>query len=68
MDISNTNNSASLTQMLGGVNVRQQQETAVLKMANNQAKQDGENALRLVQSVPGAKPQGPLGNNLDATA
>jgi hypothetical protein len=67
MDIS-TAHPIQVAQMLGGVSLRQQHEAAILKMSNDQIKQDGANVMALLQAVPGAKPQGPLGNHLDVTA
>jgi len=65
MDIS----TASLDQMLGASNVQQQHDAAILKLSNDQIKQDGANVMTLLQSVPAANaPYGSLGHNLDVTA
>lgn len=67
MDIQGTQ-STVLSQMLGATQVSQAHETAVLKMANDQIKQNGANALQLVQSVPTPSPNGSLGHHLDVMA
>lgn len=70
MDIS-TANSAGLAEMIGGVSLKQQHATSVLKLSNDQIKQDGANALKLVQSAAlpePPQPQGPLGHHIDVRA
>jgi hypothetical protein len=66
MDISNLSNSglATLAQALQTQKLQQQVGTAVLAIANDQIKQDGQNALKLIASAS----LGPVGGNLDVTA
>lgn len=56
---------AGLAQMLSAGQLQQQHQTAVLKMANDQAKQNGENALQLLQAIPKPTANGALGQNID---
>lgn len=66
MDISALSDSGlvALAQSLHAAKLQDQVGTSVLKLANDQIKQDGENALRLIGSVP----SGSLGNNVDVMA
>ncbi len=66
MDISGLSDSGliAFAQSLQSSKLQEQVGMSVLKMANDQIKQDGQNALSLIGSVP----SGPLGNNLDVTA
>lgn len=67
MEIQGTASSV-LSQMLGAGQTSQAHEAAVLKLANDQIKQNGENALQLVQAVPKPGPNGNLGHHLDVMA
>lgn len=67
MEISG-NSLSVLSQMVGAGQVQQQHQAAVLKLANDQVKQNGENAMQLLQSVPKPAPSGPLGQHLDVMA
>jgi hypothetical protein len=62
MDISSLGPLPSVTKL------QQQKDVAVLKMANDQMKQEGKNAIQLIQSVPNASPGGPVGSKLDVFA
>lgn len=68
MEISATNSASVLSQMLGSSKTPQGHEAAVLKMANDQMKQNGENALQLLQAVPKPEPTGSVGRHLDVMA
>lgn len=67
MDISGLSDHGmmGLAQTLNANKLQEKVGTAMLKMANDQTKQDGQDALKLIAS---STPTGPLGHNLDVTA
>lgn len=48
--------------------VRMEIGAAVLKKGMDAAEQQGQNMLKLVESIPSPSPQGSLGHNLDVKA
>ncbi len=67
MDISGLSSSGlvSLAQSLSANKLQDNIGIAVLELANDQTKQDGENILQLINSTT---PVGPLGHNIDVKA
>lgn len=68
MDLSTNSASAAISQLLGGSKLQQDHQIAVLKLTNDQTKRDGENAMKLVESVPKPMGDGRLGTRFDAMA
>ena len=68
MDVTNNSAALAISQLLSGSKLQQDHQIAILKLSNNQAKQDGENAMRLVESVPKPSADGSLGTRFDAMA
>ncbi len=67
MDISGLSDSGllSLAQAMNADKLQEKISTSVMKMANDQAKQEGQNALELISS---AEPSGALGHNVNVWA
>ena len=67
MDISGLSNSGlvSLAQSLSANKLQDNISIAMLDIANDQTKQDGENILQLINATT---PVGPLGHNIDVKA
>jgi len=67
MNISGLSDSGmiAMAQTLNASKVQENVGAAVLKMANDQAKQEGQDALQLIAS---STPSGPLGHHLDVMA
>lgn len=59
---------ASLANLMSTSQLQKQHETAVLKMAQDQVKQNGENALQLIEATPCSACGGALGAKLDVMA
>ena len=68
MDISTGSASTVIAQMLSGSRLQQDHQLAVLKLANDQTRQNGENAMKLVESIPKPSSDGSLGTRFDAMA
>lgn len=67
MDISGLSDAGlmALAQSMNADKLQEKVGTAVMKMANDQAKQEGQDALRLIAS---AAPAGSLGHNINVWA
>jgi hypothetical protein len=66
MDVSSVG--VNVGQLFASSKLQQQKDVAILKMANDQLKQDGENAIQLIQSLPQATSDNPVGSLLDVFA
>jgi hypothetical protein len=66
MNISGVSDSglAALSSMISSTKAQDQAATKVLKLANDQIRQEGADALKLIESTP----VGSLGHNLDVRA